>query len=179
MTKITVEVEPNATEIGSAGGWVQPDGTLGYHPDDKITVVAPLTEFESTILQLAATGEYMIPIGIWEAPMKTLRDRGFLEALDSHNYVITEAGLAAINAEVADVDRAVAETLGKAALVHVEVLKSIDVAVQALVEAVQKSVVVTGDHPEDALRKWLSEIRVKVVERLKCGSMSTNKSAFR
>ena len=31
-----------AINVADAGGWLQPDGTLGYHPDTKITIVDPL-----------------------------------------------------------------------------------------------------------------------------------------
>lgn len=65
-------------------------------------ILAPLSSDERTVLMIAAEGQYMIPIGRWEQPIKALAARGFLHKLDDVNYVITEAGRAASNESEAD-----------------------------------------------------------------------------
>lgn len=54
-----------------------------------------LTNHEFAVLLLADEGESLIPIGIWEKPIKTLTTLGLLKKNDGANYVITEAGHAA------------------------------------------------------------------------------------
>ena len=55
-------------------------------------IIAPLNEEERAVLMIAAQGQYMIPIGRWEAPIKSLAARGYMTKLDDVNYVITAAG---------------------------------------------------------------------------------------
>jgi len=54
-----------------------------------------LTNHEFAILLLADEGESLIPIGIWEKPIKNLVALGLLKKNDSVNYVITPEGRAA------------------------------------------------------------------------------------
>lgn len=60
-------------------------------------ILAPLTDDERAVLMIASQGAPMIPIGRWERPIKALARRGFMQMLDAMNYVITEAGRAAMN----------------------------------------------------------------------------------
>lgn len=54
-----------------------------------------LTNHEFAVLLLADDGESLIPIGIWEKPIKTLEALGLLKKNDGANYVITAEGHAA------------------------------------------------------------------------------------
>ena len=54
-----------------------------------------LTNQEFAVLLLADDGESLIPIGIWEKPIKTLATLGLLKKQDGANYVITAEGHAA------------------------------------------------------------------------------------
>lgn len=54
-----------------------------------------LTNHEFALLVLADEGESLIPIGIWEKPIKTLATLGLLKKNDGANYVITAEGHAA------------------------------------------------------------------------------------
>ena len=54
-----------------------------------------LTNHEFAVLLLADDGESLIPIGIWEKPIKTLASLGLLKKQDGANYVITAEGHAA------------------------------------------------------------------------------------
>lgn len=54
-----------------------------------------LTNHEFAVLLLADDGESLIPIGIWEKPIKTLTTLGLLKKNDGANYVITAEGHAA------------------------------------------------------------------------------------
>lgn len=51
-----------------------------------------LTDHERAVLMLAAEGNSMIPIGIWEKPIHNLTMLGLLKKFDSVNYGITDAG---------------------------------------------------------------------------------------
>lgn len=59
-------------------------------------VLAPLTDDERAVLMIASQGAPMIPVGRWEPAIKALARRGFMLMLDAVNYVITEAGMAAL-----------------------------------------------------------------------------------
>jgi hypothetical protein len=59
---------------------------------------------EFTLLEIASHGESMIPIGRWEKPLKSLAQKGMMFANDSVNYVITEAGRAALGGHKQEVD---------------------------------------------------------------------------
>ena len=54
-----------------------------------------LTDDEFTVLLLADSGESMIPIGRWKAPILSLTTKGFMRKNDEVNYSITAAGRAA------------------------------------------------------------------------------------
>ena len=54
-----------------------------------------LTNHEFAVLLLADDGESLIPIGIWEKPIKTLEALGLLKKNDGANHVITAEGHAA------------------------------------------------------------------------------------
>jgi len=54
-----------------------------------------LTNHEFAVLLLADDGDSLIPIGIWEKPIKTLATLGLLKKQDGANYVITPEGHAA------------------------------------------------------------------------------------
>ncbi len=68
-------------------------------------IVAPLSNDELTVLMIAKRGEYMIPIGRWEMPIKSLTARGLMRRLDDVNYVITDAGMKASEAAEDDAIR--------------------------------------------------------------------------
>lgn len=51
-----------------------------------------LTDHETAVLMLAAEGNSMIPIGIWEKPILNLTQLGLLKKFDSVNYGITDSG---------------------------------------------------------------------------------------
>lgn len=51
-----------------------------------------LTDHEYAVLMLAADGNSMIPIGIWEKPILNLTVLGLLKKFDSVNYGITDSG---------------------------------------------------------------------------------------
>jgi hypothetical protein len=68
-------------------------------------IIALLSNDERAVLMIAAQGQYMIPIGRWELPIKALTARGYMRMLDAVNYVITPAGLAASEAAEDDAIR--------------------------------------------------------------------------
>ena len=68
-------------------------------------IIVPLTDDERSVLMIAAEGEYMIPMGRWEVPIKSLAARGYMRMLDAVNYVITPAGRVASEAAENDAIR--------------------------------------------------------------------------
>ena len=62
----------------------------------------PLTELERIVLSVTATGEDMLAIGSWEAPVKALAEKGLLRKVTTWpgngGYRITPAGEAAFEA---------------------------------------------------------------------------------
>jgi hypothetical protein len=56
-----------------------------------------LTETENVVLSVMATGEDMLAIGSWEAPVQSLLAKGFVVRVHSGYYRITPAGEAAFN----------------------------------------------------------------------------------
>lgn len=68
-------------------------------------IIAPLSADERAVLMIAAAGQSMIPIGRWEAPVRSLHARGFLRMIDEVNYVITATGRAASEAAEDDAVR--------------------------------------------------------------------------
>jgi hypothetical protein len=74
-------------------------------------LIEPLSLDEETVLEIAARGQSMIPIGRWEAPTKRLAALGLLKALDEANYVITDAGRARFKVAEQDQDDAIAQVI--------------------------------------------------------------------
>lgn len=77
-------------------------------------VLSPLTQDETTILQiLARGGPAMAPIGRWKQPILSLESRGFLRRLDEFNFEITNSGRAAVEADMAESDSMLGKMLQK------------------------------------------------------------------
>lgn len=55
-------------------------------------ILTPLTADERMVLDLAAQGQSMMPVGRWEIPVMTLARRGLLNKDDQFNYSITDEG---------------------------------------------------------------------------------------
>lgn len=55
-------------------------------------ILTPLTADERTVLDLAAQGQSMMPVGRWEIPVLTLARKGLLLKEDQFNYTITDEG---------------------------------------------------------------------------------------
>lgn len=74
-----------------------------------------LTQDEYSVLLIASSGEYMMPIGRWEAPVEALVKRGLLYRHDKFNNTITEAGKKAIAAREKVDDRALEQAINNIA----------------------------------------------------------------
>lgn len=92
-----------------------------------------LTEHEKGLLEIAALGQSLIPIGIHADTIQALARRGLLTALDSVNYVITAAGRHAVAMAEADDNQALAKAI-HGQLAAGEALKA---AAENLVEIIQ------------------------------------------
>jgi hypothetical protein len=109
---------------------------------------------ELTVLAIADTGQYMIPIGRWQPAVLSLNEKGYLIKLDDVNYVITEAGRKALRADADHDLRAIQETGRKVQHTQARAIARIEQAAKLLADAAIESATATGDSRERALREW-------------------------
>jgi len=114
---------------------------------------AAITDDEMAVLLIAAQGEYMIPIGRWESPTKSLAEKGLLRKIDDVNYVITSAGAdAAEKHDKADF-QALFDASNKLHNASAQYQQSCREAAKHLVVAAKAAAIVTGVSPVEALKK--------------------------
>lgn len=135
--------------------------------------IPPLTTDEAAVLEIAASGASMMPIGRWERPVLALTQRGFLERCDSFNYYITQAGRAALKGEQADaeraVDRALAAVVSKSAEIaqlRDQLADKMNTIAELIADICRQASAFSGETPEKLARAWLAEIRDQVLIKL-------------
>lgn len=129
--------------------------------------MSTLTDDEYTVLSLAAKGEWMIPIGYWEKPVKDLALRGLLHANDSVNYSITPAGRVAWSENEDEPYRRILESGTKIANARAQAQQEVEQAAVHLGRAAKASILVTGDSAEHAVASWLDAVKERAVEWVK------------
>lgn len=128
--------------------------------------MADLSQDELTVLMIAAEGESMMPIGRWEKPVQSLVVKGYLQALDKFNNVITATGRAAVIQDEDDTARQMIQAHN--AVIEGKNTTSQDaeqIAAQ-LVDLAELSSKITGDDKIQALRKWGKTILERSIELL-------------
>lgn len=136
--------------------------------ESKVEISPPveLTQDESTLLQLAATGESMMPIGRWEKPIESLVKKGFLHQHDKFNNVITAAGRQAIERDEEKTWENLAQAVMKTSSAQAEIQTYVRTAVDQLVRAVQLTQQLKGDSVSHALEQWSSVIFREAKDKL-------------
>lgn len=132
-------------------------------------VLTPLTEDERTILEIAAKGESMIPIGRWERPVLNLKKRGFLAGPDKFNMFITDAGRAAIDDAEKETDRQLGRTIeqaGKIQIAQADIQRDIESMAKRLVGIIRESAAITGDREANVLVNWCAVLARRTAQLL-------------
>lgn len=132
-----------------------------------------LSNDELTVLMIAAENQPMMPIGRWEAPCKSLVDKGLLSATPSfndpsglHNLRITKAGRAAATEGEDDSIRDLITVNNRIATGRQETAAAASAIAVQLVDLAEKSSAITGDSKVHALREWSKVILAKALEKL-------------
>ncbi len=134
-------------------------------------VVAPLSEDEHIVLELANRGQAMLAIGRWEIPTLALYERGLLNQQTAPGggpeYRITYYGKVALrkyqDAEAAEGGR-LTSTI---ATVQDNIRSGVTRAAEFFAQAARQSAEITGDAPEVALRKWIEVLTDEALKRLR------------
>ena len=113
-----------------------------------------LTDHERAVLMLAADGNSLIPIGIWEKPILNLTLLGLMKKFDSVNYGITDAGrlmLQGVEAEENEDYRKALTRLTDDRNAQTQSAMSSNQAAQHLVVAARAAAKLSGNTPEQEI----------------------------
>jgi hypothetical protein len=113
-----------------------------------------LTSDELTVLLIAAEGESMMPIGRWEAPVRSLGAKGYMVESAQFNWFITDAGRAAARQNDDANFKAVIDTRNAIVGAHEKAKARAEELAVLLAELARFSAQATGDPPMTALREW-------------------------
>lgn len=127
-----------------------------------------LTQDEYTVLLIASSGEYMMPIGRWEAPVEALVQRGLLHRHDKFNNTITEAGKKIVAAREQQDDKALAEGFTKLARMQLGSMQEskLEVAARTLFEFSRDCEKLSNESRELVLRRASEEVLKRALEFL-------------
>ena len=131
-----------------------------------------LSNDEMSVLMIAAQGQTMLPIGRWEEPTKSLAAKGFMKCeilAGGPQYMITEAGRAAMEKGDDDNIRAIIETTSEVGTTQKEARVGAETAAQMLAKIVKLSTPITGDIPETAARRWSTIILNRALDIINNG----------
>ena len=129
--------------------------------------MSDLSSDELTILMIADKGESMMPIGRWEAPVKSLLARGYLHANDKFNNVITDAGRQAVIQDEDGTARQMIDTNNAIVNGKAHARANAEAIAVQLVDLAELSSKITGDDKAQALQRWARLILTRAVELLR------------
>jgi len=129
--------------------------------------MSDLTRDELTVLLIAAEGESMMPIGRWEAPLKSLLAKGYMHANDKFNNVITPAGRAAAQRDEDDTARRMIEANNNVVHGKEQARASAEAIAFQMVDLAEMSSKITGGSAESALRLWAPQIVARAQELIR------------
>lgn len=135
-------------------------------------LAAPLTDDESTVLQIAAQHGTVGAIGRWEEPVKSLVKRGLLQDLsgDYFNCRITEAGKSVHAGAESEEDKALGRTVDRMrdmAIAQRSIQEMAEQCAQVLVKIAEASSIVAGDAKGYAAEQWSKVILTRAKELLR------------
>lgn len=133
-----------------------------------------LSSDELTVLLIANEGESMMPIGRWEAPVKSLLAKGYLQRNCSpqdpsgnFNQTITDAGRLVINQDEDETARHMIEANNAAVIGKQNAREAVEAIAVQLVDLAELSVKITGDDKAAAVHKWGRLILIRAAELIK------------
>jgi hypothetical protein len=119
-----------------------------------------ITDDEKTVLMIADRGEYMVAIGRWELPIRSLFSKGLLvlhQINGGAQYTISDAGRAELDAADSAEDANLGKLIEqgkKIGAAQKSARECAEAAAQELADCAKASSPITGDTPEAAARKW-------------------------
>lgn len=126
-----------------------------------------LTEDERTVLMIAAEGQSMMAIALWEKPIDSLVAKGLMERGDKFNNFITPAGRALIKETEDEPYRQILEVGINLRNQQEQARASVEQAAMHLMLAAKASALATGDTPQAAAASWSPKILERALELLK------------
>jgi hypothetical protein len=136
--------------------------------------MSDLTQDELTVLMIAAEGEPMMPIGRWEAPCRSLVEKGYLkphpqpgDPSGGHNLHITTDGKIIASKEEDARLRAVLTVNSQIQHTQKIARAAAEQIATQLVDLTELSVHVTGDDKVKALREWSKVILTRALEMMR------------
>lgn len=126
--------------------------------------MSDLSADELTVLLIAAKGESMMPIGRWEAPVKSLLARGYLHAGDKFNNFITDAGRRAVNKDEDDTVRQMLNLNNTIVEQKTKLRGDVEQITTQLVDIAESTHAVTGEPKKEALERWARIILTRALE---------------
>jgi hypothetical protein len=130
-----------------------------------------ITDDEYSVLMIAQADQFMLALGRWEAPIHALANRGLMQGQminGGPQYIITEAGRAAIKDRELEEDRQLGSIINTASAVTTARRYAEDAA-QLLAKTANLSQEITGDLPADAAKQWSDSILRRALELLDVG----------
>ncbi len=131
-----------------------------------------LTNDEMSVLMIAERDQYMLAIGRWAEPTKSLAVKGLLKC-DMINggpqYTITDAGRTALQKQDAAAAQAVIDAGTHIGVAQKEARVGAETAAKMLAEVAKLSTPITGDTPESAARKWAPIILERALDIINNG----------
>jgi hypothetical protein len=128
-----------------------------------------LSNDETTVLMIAAQGEYMLAIGRWQLPVTSLASKGLLRSQQVNGgaqYTITEAGHKALGDQEAEEDQKLASVIARSSETIATVRGYAEQAAGFLAKAAKGSHQMTGDSPIDAAKQWSDVVLRRALELL-------------
>ena len=128
-----------------------------------------ITDAEMAVLMIAARGEFMLAIGSWEQPTKSLEAKGFMkrEIINGGpQYTITDAGRAAMEAEDNKNLKAMIEKGAIAGTAQKQCRELAEQAAQNIAKCARLTSVAMGDAPVAAGERWTKVILERVADLL-------------
>ena len=129
-----------------------------------------ITDDEFSVLMIAAEGQYMLAIGRWELPTKSLEKKGMLKCeilAGGPQYTITEVGREAIAAREQAETAELKSLVNRGTTLIGGIRGDAERAAQYLAKAAKASEQVNGDAPEVAAKHWSESILVRALEILR------------
>ena len=130
-----------------------------------------MTNDEYTCLMIMAEGQNLIRMKDtrWYGALNQLEAKGWCKPIGNENFVITEAGRAALGGHEETLDGELRRTINKQGGLQEQqraMHAKMQEAIAAVAAAVQIAVLTTGQPPKDCLNKVISEITLRARQAL-------------